>query len=68
MKLRDFKKAIHRKKDYMYHEPRINQKILIKDDTIMVYYTCHKLSARLCLLTNEFVYIIKSKRKRHGQG
>ena len=68
MKLRNFKKSIHRKGDYKYYEPRINQKIFIKDNTFFVYYWCHNLRARLCLDTNEFMYIITKKRKRHEQG
>ena len=59
MKLRNFKKSIHRKRDYKYREPRINSKIFIRVDGSFIYYTCHKLSARVCLLTNEFCYIIK---------
>lgn len=59
MKLRNFKKSIHRKRDYKYREPRINSKIFIRVDGSFIYYTCHKLSARVCLLTNEICYIIK---------
>lgn len=63
MKLRNFKKVIHRVGYYKYHEPRILQKIFGKDDSSFVYYTCHKLEGRLCLETNEFVYIIKKKKE-----
>lgn len=59
MKLRNFKKALHRAGLYANYYPRINYKIFIKTDCIFAYYTCHKLRGRLCLETGEFTYIIK---------
>ena len=66
MKLRTFKKSIHRKKPY-WHDPRCNSKIFLSVEDPFIYYTCHNLSGRYCLTTKEFVYIIKKKRKRHGK-
>ena len=61
MKLRNFKKAIHRVGHYKYHSPRIQNSILVKDEDVFIYYTCHKLNARVCIETNELFYIIKKK-------
>ena len=62
MKLRMFKKVIHRRKHYN-HYPRCMDNMMIRVTEHFVYYTCHKLSARLCLDTDELVYIIKRKDK-----
>ena len=64
MKLRTFKKAIHRVGYYKYREPRCLGEIYGReeDDGHFVYYTCHKLSARYCLDTGELVYVIKRKK------
>ena len=59
MKLRNFKKSIHRKRNYKYIEPKINNKIFIRVDGSFIYYTCHKLTAKVCLLTKKICYIIK---------
>ena len=59
MKLRNFKKAIHR--DYYKHPPRILDRIFVKDDGIFIYYTCHKLIGTVCMATNKLAFIIKKK-------
>ena len=61
MKLRTFKKAIRRVGYYKHREPRYLANIYGKDDTHFIYYTCHRLSARVCLDTGELVFIIKRK-------
>ena len=61
MKLRNFKKAIKRAGKYKYHTPRIQNSMLVKDDDTFVYYTCHKLNARVCTVTDELFYIIRRK-------
>ena len=61
MKLRTFKKAIHRVGCYKYRTPRCLENIYGKDGDNFVYYNCHKLSARYCVDTDELVYIIKRK-------
>ena len=68
MKLRNFKKSIHRKMDYKYHEPRISSKLFIRVAPPIVYHYCHRLESRKDLGTNKTVYIITKKRKRHEQG
>lgn len=67
MKLRNFKKSIHSKKDYKYHEPRINQKMFIRVSPQFVEHYCHRLESRKDLGISKTVYIITKKRKRHEQ-
>lgn len=59
MKLRNFKKAIHR--DCYIHPPRILDCISVKDDGVFIYYTCHKLIGIVCMATNKLTFIIKKK-------
>ena len=61
MKLRTFKKAIHRVGYYKYREPKCLGNIYGKDDCNFVYYNCHKLSARYDLYTGKLTYEIKGK-------
>lgn len=67
MKLRNFKKDIHRKRGYKYHEPRIISKMFIRVSPQFVEHYCHGLVSRKDLGTNKTVYIITKKRKRHEQ-
>lgn len=60
MKLRTFKKSLHRKKPFK-RTPRYESQIFGSYNEHFHYYTCHKLSARYCVDTDELVYIIKRK-------
>ena len=60
MKLRIFKKSLHRKKPFK-HTPRYESKIFGRYTKCFAYYTCHKLEARYCYDTKELVYIIRKK-------
>lgn len=44
MKKRHFNKAIHMRKDYVYHEPHYTSKIFVQDTGNEVVYTCGKLT------------------------
>lgn len=57
MKIRNFKKAIHRVGYYKYLTPRIFNRIYGKDDCECIYYTCGKLKAILRLKDGKFISV-----------
>jgi len=60
MKLRIFKKSLHRKRPFK-HTPRYESKIFSRYTKSFAYYTCHKLKVWYWYDTKELVYIIKKK-------
>lgn len=56
MKLRNFKKAIHRVGYYKYRVPKILSKIEGYDDGQYIYYECHKLKCKIPFETTKFVF------------
>ena len=65
MKLRNFKKAIHRVGYYKYVQPRILNKIYGYDDCENIYYSCHKLKAVMDLKTGKFIEFIINRRNNN---
>lgn len=57
MKIKNFKKAIHRVGYYKYLIPRILNRIYGKDDCEYVYYTCGRLKATLRLKDGKFISV-----------
>lgn len=62
MKLRNFKKAIHRV-GYYKRQPYILNNIFGYDDCNYIYYTCHKLEAVMDLKSGKFIEFIINRKK-----
>jgi hypothetical protein len=55
MKIKNFKKAIHRVGCYKHHVPMILSKITMYDDLENIYYKCGKVKAVTSLYGSKFI-------------
>lgn len=63
MKLRTLRKMINRKRDYI-HVPQYTTKFKAREDSIFIYYSCGRLRARYCKITDELFYLLRNKKIR----